>query len=38
VNAFLMRIEHAPGRRLGDRCAELLHALDCLARGRRGGR
>lgn len=38
VNAFLMRIEHAPGRRLGDRCAELLHALDCLARASRGGR
>jgi len=37
VNAFLMRIEHAPGRQLGDRCAELMHALDCLARGR-GGR
>jgi hypothetical protein len=37
VNAFLMRIERAPGRQLGDRCAELMHALDCLARGR-GGR
>jgi hypothetical protein len=34
LNAFLMRIEHAPGRRLGDRCSELLHALDCLAKSR----
>jgi hypothetical protein len=32
VNAFLMRIERAPGRRAGDRCVELAHALDCLAR------
>jgi hypothetical protein len=38
VNAFLMWIEQAPGRRMGDRCAELLHALDCLGRARRGGR
>ena len=37
VNAFLMRIQRASGRQLGDRCAELMHALDCLARGR-GGR
>jgi hypothetical protein len=34
VNAFLMRIERAPGRQLGDRCSELLHALDCLAKAR----
>jgi len=32
LNAFLMWIERAPGRRSGDRCAELTHALDCLAR------
>jgi hypothetical protein len=32
VNAFLMRIERAPGRRAGDRCVELAHALDCLAK------
>jgi hypothetical protein len=32
VNAFLMRIERAPGRRAGDRCEELTYALDCLAR------
>ena len=31
VNAFLMRIEQAPGRRSGDRCDELKLALDCLA-------
>jgi hypothetical protein len=31
VNAFLMRIEQAPGRRSGDRCEELKLALDCLA-------
>jgi hypothetical protein len=31
VNAFLMRIEQAPGRRSGDRCEELSLALDCLA-------
>jgi hypothetical protein len=35
VNAFLMWIERAPGRRVGDRCVELLHALDCLARSAR---
>jgi hypothetical protein len=34
VNAFLMWIERAPGRQLGDRCSELLHALDCLAKAR----
>jgi hypothetical protein len=32
VNAFLMRIERAPGRRGGDRCVELAHALECLAK------
>jgi hypothetical protein len=31
VNAFLMSIEMAPGRRSGDRCEELTLALDCLA-------
>jgi hypothetical protein len=31
VNAFLMRIERAPGRPAGDRCRELAFALDCLA-------
>jgi len=31
VNAFLMRIEQAAGRRSGDRCEELKLALDCLA-------
>jgi hypothetical protein len=31
VNAFLMRIERAPGRAAGDRCRELALALDCLA-------
>jgi hypothetical protein len=31
VNAFLMSIEQAPGRRSGDRCEELKLALDCLA-------
>ena len=34
VNAFLMWIERAPGRQLGDRCSELLHALDCLSKAR----
>lgn len=38
VNAFLMWIERAPGRKMGDRCAELLHALDCLASAKRSGR
>ena len=33
VNAFLMRIERASGRRVGDRCAELTLALDCLGSG-----
>jgi hypothetical protein len=33
VNAFLMRIERASGRSVGDRCAELTRALDCLGRG-----
>jgi len=32
VNAFLMRIERAPGRRAGDRCIELAHALECLSK------
>jgi hypothetical protein len=32
LNAFLMRIERASGRRVGDRCAELTYALDCLSR------
>ena len=32
VNAFLMGIEPAPGRRSGDRCEELAHALSCLAK------
>jgi hypothetical protein len=31
VNAFLMSIEQAAGRRTGDRCEELKLALDCLA-------
>jgi hypothetical protein len=31
LNAFLMRIERAPGRAIGDRCRELAHVLDCLA-------
>ena len=31
LNAFLMWIEHAPGRRIGDRCDELRLALRCLA-------
>jgi hypothetical protein len=31
VNAFLMSIEQAPGRRSGDRCEELTLALECLA-------
>jgi hypothetical protein len=31
VNAFLMRIEQAPGRRSGDRCEALRLALDCIA-------
>ena len=31
LNAFLMRIEQAPGRDMGDRCRELAFALDCLA-------
>jgi len=31
VNAFLMRIEQAAGRRSGDRCDELKLALDCIA-------
>lgn len=30
VNAFLMRIERAGRRGVGDRCAELTFALDCL--------
>jgi len=32
LNSFLLRIERAPGRRPADRCVELAHALDCLAR------
>jgi hypothetical protein len=35
VNAFLMRIEQAPGRRTGDRCEELTLAIDCLAKSPR---
>jgi hypothetical protein len=35
VNAFLMRIEQAPGRRTGDRCEALALALDCLAQSPR---
>jgi hypothetical protein len=31
VNAFLMRIEQAAGRKSGDRCDELKLALDCIA-------
>jgi len=30
LNAFLMRIERAPGRPVEDRCGELRHALRCL--------
>ncbi len=33
ANAFLMRIERAAARPMGDRCAELTYALDCIARG-----
>jgi len=35
LNAFLMGIERASGRRTGDRCTELVFALDCLARSSR---
>jgi hypothetical protein len=30
LNAFLMRIDRAPGRAVGDRCDELRLALECL--------
>jgi hypothetical protein len=33
LNAFLLRIERAPGRRVADRCGELTLALACLERG-----
>jgi hypothetical protein len=32
LNAFLMTIERASGRAVGDRCAELTYALECVAR------
>jgi len=38
VNAFLMRIEQAAGRRSGDRCSELILALDCLTDSSRRSR
>jgi hypothetical protein len=30
LNAFLMWIDQASGRAVGDRCAELRYALECL--------
>jgi hypothetical protein len=35
LNAFLMWIERAPGRREADRCGELSLALECLAQQKR---
>ncbi len=35
LNAFLMWIERAPGRREADRCGELSLALECLAEQKR---
>ena len=35
LNAFLMRIERAPGRQEVDRCAELTNALACLTENAR---
>jgi hypothetical protein len=32
LNAFLMWVERAPGRKQADRCVELTLALDCVAR------
>jgi hypothetical protein len=37
LNAFLMWVERAPGRTEADRCAELRHALECLAHPSAGG-
>jgi hypothetical protein len=34
LNSFLMRVEQAPGRAVGDRCDELRLALECLGAGR----
>jgi len=31
LNSFLMQVEQARGRAVGDRCVELQHALECLA-------
>ena len=30
LNSFLMRIDRASGRSVGDRCDELRNALECL--------
>jgi len=30
LNSFLMQVEQAPGRAIGDRCVELELALECL--------
>ena len=30
LNSFLMRIDQASGRSVGDRCDELRNALECL--------
>lgn len=35
LNAFLMRIERAPGRTVADRCVELRYAIDCVRQQRR---
>jgi hypothetical protein len=39
LNSFLMSIDGARDRRMGDRCDELRHALECLqSAGRRAAR